>query len=54
MTVPPHQTDDYRGDRPPRRTLWTWFTLLVVWGMGLVSWLIYSLIALYLLRFVLT
>ena len=34
---------------PPRRTVGTWLLLLVVWSIGLLSWALYALAAIYLL-----
>jgi len=48
MTGPPLQPD-YEPP-PKRRSIGVWLTLLIVWGLGLVSWLIYAAALIYLLN----
>ena len=54
MTAPPPPTPDYEA--PPsaaRRSLGTWAKLLLVWSLGLVSWALYGIAAIYLISKVL-
>jgi hypothetical protein len=32
-----------------RRSVWTWIILLVVWGLGLISWTVYIAAVIYVL-----
>ena len=53
MTAHP-PTPDYETPRPPqRRSVATWVKLLIVWAVGLVSWAVYGVAAIYLMSKVL-
>lgn len=48
--LPPPPTPDYEAPpAPPRRSLATWLVLLLVWSLGLVSWALYGIAAIYLI-----
>ena len=50
MTAPPPPTADYEAPAvPARRSLGTWFMLLGVWSIGLMSWTLYGIALVYLL-----
>jgi hypothetical protein len=49
MTAHPPTPDYETPPSPQRRSLGTWAALLVVWSIGLVSWAVYGVAAIYLL-----
>ena len=53
-TDPAPPTPDYEAPpSPPRRSVGTWLALLLVWTLGLVSWALYTVAAVYLISKVL-
>ena len=53
MTAHPPTTDYETPPPPQRRSAGTWVMLLFVWSVGLVSWALYGIAAIYLLSKVL-
>ena len=53
MTAHPPTPDYETPQAPQRRSVGTWVKLLLVWAVGLVSWAVYGVAAIYLISKVL-
>ena len=53
MTAHPPTTDYETPPAPHRRSVGMWIMLLLVWSLGLLSWALYGVAAIYLISKVL-